>query len=42
MFLGAVNGGLVALGLIATASTVGAAFTPSGSFCCLRWRSSGW
>jgi hypothetical protein len=42
VFLGAVNGGLVALGLIATASTVGAAFYAFGSFCCPRWCSSGW
>jgi hypothetical protein len=42
MFLGAVSGGLIALGLIATASRVGTASTLSVSFCFRRSRSPGW
>jgi hypothetical protein len=36
MFLSAVSGGLVALGLIATATHVGTPSTPSGWRCCRR------
>jgi hypothetical protein len=42
MFLGAVSGGLVGLGLVATATGVGRRSTPSGSSCCPRWHSWGW
>lgn len=42
MFFGAVSGGLVALGLLATATNVGTAFTRSPSSSCQRWPSSGW
>jgi hypothetical protein len=39
-FLTAVSGGLVALGLMATATRVGSAFYASVSLCCRRSRSS--
>ena len=42
MFLGAVSGGLVALGLIATAGASARRSTPSGSSCCPHWPSSAW
>ena len=42
MFLGAVSGGLVALGLIATAAGVRTAFYASRPFCCRPWSSSAW
>jgi hypothetical protein len=41
MFLAAVSGGLVALGLVATASRVGTAFYAFGLVLLLRWPSSG-
>ena len=42
MFLGAVSGGLVALGLVATASSVGTAFYALASYSSRRLPSSGW
>jgi len=42
MFLGTLSGGLVALGLVATAASIGAAFYAFGSSCCPPWRSSDW
>ena len=42
MFLAAVSGGLVALGLVATASSVGTAFYASASFSSRRLPSWAW
>jgi hypothetical protein len=42
MFLGAVSAGLVALGLMATATQVGRAFYASVSSCCLLFPLLGW
>ena len=42
MFLGAVSGGLVALGLVATASDLGAAFYGFGLVLLSTLASSGW